>query len=148
MVETTLIYIECENCYLMLNRNKRKEDYNKGKWIGLGGHIENGETPADCIKREVREEAGIIVNPNLRGKIFFIDTNYSEIMYLYTASIEEKLLIDCDEGTLAWIEKDKIFELNLWEGDKLFLKRLSQSNEYFELELYYEDNKFIKGVFI
>ncbi|MBO5711825.1 MAG: 8-oxo-dGTP diphosphatase [Acholeplasmatales bacterium] len=148
MAKTTLCYVECEDCYLMLNRNKRENDYNKGKWIGIGGHIEDGETPMECIIREAKEEANLDINPVLRGKIYFIDSGYSEVMYLFTANVDEKKIIECDEGTLAWIEKSKILDLNLWEGDKLFLKRLTQSKEYFELELFYINGNFIKGVFV
>ena len=148
MSETTLCYVECEDCYLMLNRNKRKDDLNKGKWIGIGGHIEKDENPFECIIREAKEEAELDISPVLRGKIYFYDSNYKEIMYLFTANIDEKKLIECNEGTLAWIKKDKLFDLNLWEGDKLFFKRLLESDEYFELELHYVDGKFIKGVFL
>ena len=102
MVETTLCYVECDGKYLMLNKNKRKDDLNKGKWMGLGGHLEKGETPDECIIREMMEESGLtIYNPLLRGKVYFVNDDYIELMYLYTANNFSGELIDCDEG---WYE--------------------------------------------
>lgn len=144
MVETTLCYIESNGCYLMLNKNKRKDDLNKNKWLGLGGHIENGENHYECVKREVLEESGLtIFDPKLRAKIYFINDEYEELMYLYTASSFKGDLIECDEGVLAWINKEDVLDLNIWEGDKVFLNLLVQSDEYFELKLYYKNDKFV-----
>lgn len=61
LVNTTLCYIEKNGCYLMLHRTKKEHDYNKNKWIGIGGKFENGESPEDCAVREIREETGLIV---------------------------------------------------------------------------------------
>ena len=144
MVETTLCYIESNEHYLMLNKNKRKDDLNKGKWMGLGGHIETGETPYECIIREVKEESGLTIdNPLLRAKLYFINDNYEELMYLFTASNFSGKLIECDEGMLDWIKKEDVFKLNIWEGDKVFLDLLVQNNDYFELKLYYKNDEFV-----
>ena len=138
--ETTLGYIEWNGCYLMLYRNKKNNDPNEGKWIGIGGHIENGETPDDCFVREVREETGIVLNNfTKRGVIDFIsDSAENERMHLYTASS------DCNEGTLKWIPKEEILQLNLWEGDKHFLTPLINGDSNIRLRLVYEGWTLVK----
>lgn len=146
MEVTTLCYIEKDNKYLMLNRTKKKNDINEGKWIGVGGHIEEGESPYDCIKREIYEETGLSVSElKLRGHLTFIlNNNFTEYIWLYTATDYDGELKECDEGILKWIDKDKVYDLNLWEGDKVFLKYLEEKQEFFSLKLEYEDDKLVK----
>ena len=143
MKETTLCYIEKNNSYLMLLRNKKKIDMNKGKWIGVGGKLEIGETIEECLLREVYEETGLTLkNYNYRGKILFISDEWdSEIMHLYTADDFEGSLTECLEGELRWIPKDKIMDLNLWEGDRAFMKMLMEDEPYFEMKLVYQGDK-------
>lgn len=139
---TTLGYIEYKNQYLMLYRNVDKSDGSLGKWLGVGGKIENGETEAQCFLREVLEETGINLNlddVSLRGIVDFKSDNYeSERMYLYTASVDSDYFNpSCNEGKLKWINKKDILSLNMWEGDQVFLKRLLSEEAYFELSLIY-----------
>ena len=69
---TTLCYIEKEDKYLMLHRVKKQKDVNKDKWIGIGGHFEEGESPEECLLREVKEEAGLsLISFSFRGLITF-----------------------------------------------------------------------------
>ena len=144
--ETTLGYIEWNGCYLMLYRNKKNNDPNEGKWIGIGGHIENGETPDDCFVREVREETGIVLDSfTKRGVVDFIsDTADNERMHLYTAAVDSSFFSDCNEGTLKWIPKEEILQLNLWEGDKHFLIPLIKGEIDIRLRLVYEGWKLVK----
>lgn len=147
MVETTLCYIEKDDCYLMLLRNKKKKDFNKGKWIGVGGHVEAGETIDECLLREVTEETGLTLKSyKLRGVIdFYSDIYEDEIMNLYTANeFEGELFDECNEGTLKWIPKSEILDLNLWEGDKHFLKKLLDDEDFFKMELRYEGDKLVQ----
>ena len=128
MRETTLCYIEKDGKYLMLYRNKKKNDASEGKWIGIGGKLEPGETADECILREVLEETGLtLTNLYKRGKVYFYSDMWEdEIMYLYTASrFRGKLTKDCNEGELKWIPVNEVMNLNLWEGDRIFLRQLA-----------------------
>ncbi|MCR4831059.1 MAG: 8-oxo-dGTP diphosphatase [Pseudobutyrivibrio sp.] len=140
MTLTTLCYLIKDNKYLMLRRTKKKQDINAGKYIGVGGHIEEGESPIDCIKREVKEETGLILNSvDSRGYITFVMGEETEHAFLFTSEdFEGKLLEDCSEGELSWVDIDKVEELNLWEGDKVFLKELRERKEFFVLKLIYD----------
>lgn len=144
-VETTLGYIEWNDHYLMLFRNKKENDSNEGKWIGIGGHLEKGENPDDCFVREVREETGIILNNLIkRGIIDFIsDSAENERMHLYTATVDSPDFSECNEGTLKWIPKEEILNLNLWEGDKYFLTPLINGKNDIRMRLTYKGDKLV-----
>lgn len=141
MKETTLCYIENNGSYLMMLRNKKKNDANKNKWIGIGGKLNKNETPLDCVKREITEETGLqIENPIYRGKVYFLSDKWEdEIMHLFTAGTDCTEVTSCSEGELKWIKKEDILSLNLWEGDKVFLKHLINDNKnIFNITLVYE----------
>ena len=164
MKNTTLCYIKKDNQYLMLHRIKKKNDDNKNKWIGVGGKFEEGESPDECLLREVYEETGLrLTKYDLRGVITFTSDIYeTEYMFLYTATeYEGDLASDadgnlipiingvktpCDEGVLRFIDINKIPDLNLWEGDRVFLKRLNDDNNFFTMKLCYEGDRLIKVI--
>lgn len=148
MKMTTLCYIEKDDKYLMLHRISKKNDINKDKWIGVGGHFEERESPEDCLLREVKEETGLTLKKyNFRGIVTFNADDYeTEFMCLYTASEYCGDLIECDEGKLKWIDKDRILELNLWEGDKIFLKLIGEDRPFFSLKLCYKCDKLVEAV--
>lgn len=137
---TTLCYIEKDESYLMLHRVSKKHDVNKEKWIGVGGHFEQGESPEDCLLREVKEETGLTLKSyRFRGILTFnFNDNESEYICLYTADEFEGELRDCDEGTLEWVPKRELHNLNLWEGDKIFFDLLNQDVPFFSLKLQYQ----------
>ena len=141
----TLVYLKRNNQTLMLHRVKKKQDYHEGKWNGLGGKIDPGETPEECAIREVKEESGLdLVNPRLRGFITFpmfdgVDDWY---VYLFTGTEFTGDLIDSPEGNLAWIDDDKLLDLNLWEGDYIFLKWLD-GNQFFSAIFSYKNKKLV-----
>ena len=122
MLLTTLCYMEKGNQYLMLHRVKKEHDINKDKWIGVGGKFEDKESPEDCLLREVREETGLTLTSwKFRGIITFVTDRYeTEFMHLYTADEWEGEMIECNEGNLEWLEKKEVFNLKVWEGDKIF----------------------------
>lgn len=123
MVETTLCYIIHEKKVLMMYRNKKENDFHEGKWNGLGGKIEEGETAYEGIRREVLEESGLIIkNPELLGVCYFPSFDgEEELMYLYKAIDFEGDLIECNEGDLSWIDEKQLLSLNIWESDQVFL---------------------------
>lgn len=137
---STLCYLEKDDQYLMLHRTVKKNDINKDKWIGVGGHFEKGESPEECLLREVKEETGYTLTSwRYRGIVTFIyGDDVTEYMSLYTADGFEGEAIPCDEGQLEWVAKKKIEELELWEGDKIFFRLLAQEREFFSLKLVYD----------
>ena len=148
MKNTTLVYIEEDGKYLMLLRNKKKKDANQGKWIGIGGHFEEGESPEDCMLREVYEETNLRLKEyKYRAIITFVSDQYeTEYMHLFTATSYEGKQKECPEGELHWIEKEKIFSLNLWEGDRAFLKLLMAERGFFTMKLVYEGDRLIETI--
>ena len=138
---TTLCYIENGDKYLMIHRNAGGEDSNAGKWLGIGGHFEFGESPEECVRREVREETGLEISSlAFRGLITFVsDDGLWEYIHLFTARAHESQLPRCDEGSLEWVEKARIPSLPLWEGDHIFLKLLTDGAPFFSLKLLYRD---------
>ena len=143
---TTLCYIEKDNKYLMLHRIKKQNDANHDKWIGVGGKFEANETPQECLLREVYEETSLtLISYSLRGIVTFISDEWeTEYMFLFTASEYEGEVSDCNEGELHWIDKKEIMNLNLWEGDKIFLKLLTEDVGFFSLKLRYRGDELVE----
>lgn len=139
-VLTTHCYLEKDGKYLMLHRISKKNDVNKDKWIGVGGHFEADESPDECLLREVKEETGYtLTSYRFRGIVTFISGGgVTEYMSLFTADGFEGEPIPCDEGELEWVDIDKLETLNLWEGDKIFLRLLKEDAEFFSLKLVYD----------
>ena len=139
---TTLCYLIKDGKYLMMHRVKKENDVNKDKYIGVGGHFEYGESPDECLLREVKEETGLtLLDYKARGIVTFVyGEDVVEYMHLYTSDKFEGELTDCDEGELVWIPVKDVFDLPIWEGDKLFFKRLEESEEFFSLKLVYDLN--------
>ena len=140
---TTLCYIEKDGHYLVLHRTKKAHDENGDKWIGVGGKFEAGESPEECVLREVREETGLTMTEfAYRGLITFVsDDGLWEYIHLFTAVAREGQLPLCDEGSLEWVEKSRIPSLPLWEGDHIFLKLLTDGAPFFSLKLLYRDTR-------
>lgn len=137
---TTLCYIEKDGCYLMLHRVKKKKDVNKDKWIGVGGHFEEGESPEECLLREVLEETGLTLTSfRFCGLVTFLAEGWpSEYMCLYHADGFTGALKECSEGTLEWVDKTELGRLKLWEGDYIFLRLMEEREGFFSLKLRYE----------
>ena len=147
---TTLCYIEKDDKYLMLHRVKKENDLNKDKWVGVGGKFEPGETPEECLLREVKEETGLtLTSYKFRAIITFISDEWGvEYMHLFTADayegeLSEDSMKDCNEGELVWVPKSEIENLRLWEGDKIFFRLLEERDTFFSLN----DNKTFKWLF-
>lgn len=139
MKNTTLCYIENDGKYLLIYRNKKKNDCNQGKYIGVGGHFEEKEGPYDCAIREVKEETGLDIKPVYRGIITFASDKYeTEQMHLFTATEFTGEICGCDEGDLVWIDKKSLKDLSMWEGDYIFLDLLEKRESFFSLKLRYD----------
>jgi 8-oxo-dGTP diphosphatase len=145
---TTLCYIEHEGKYLMMHRVKKEHDINKDKWVGIGGHFEADESPEECLLREAKEETGLTLTEyKQRGIITFMSDKWqTEYMFLYTASAYEGEIGECNEGTLEWIDKEKVYELPLWEGDKIFFRLLEEQRPHFSLKLRYVGEALVEAV--
>lgn len=139
MILTTLCYIENEDSFLMLHRTKKEKDMNKDKWIGVGGKLEESESPDDCLLREVREETSLCLRSfRMRGILTFVSDEWeTEYIFLYTSDQYEGEIGSCAEGDLRWVKKEEIEKLNLWEGDKIFLRLLREEHPFFSLKLCY-----------
>lgn len=148
MKNTTLCYIERDGQYLMLHRTMKENDLNHDKWIGIGGKFEDKESPEDCVLRETLEETGLTLTSfQYRGIVTFVSDKWgTEYMHLFTADGFEGALTDCDEGELEWIAKDKLLELTLWEGDKIFLRLIDTPCPFFSLKLVYRGEELTEAV--
>lgn len=149
MLLSTQIYLIQDNQWLMLLRNRKQNDINHDKWIAVGGKKEADETIEQCAVRETFEETGLTVDAlDYKGKVLFeYDTNDPELIYIYTCTSFHGQLHECNEGTLAWIDQDQILNLSLWEGDRIFLKRmLANDKEEFSLVLHYDEDGKLKEV--
>jgi 8-oxo-dGTP diphosphatase len=137
MKNTSLCYIENEGNFLMLHRIKKKNDINKDKWVGIGGKFEYGETPEECMKREVYEETGLIIkNYRYCGIVTFVSDIWgTEYMHLFTSDKFEGDIHECDEGMLEWVKKENVKNLSIWEGDKVFLKLMADKIPFFFTEI-------------
>ncbi len=142
MIRTTLVYLQDQGYWLMLRRDKKKQDINAGKWIGTGGKLEEGETPRACAYRETVEETGLKpASLTYRGTVYFCYGDIdSEKMYVYTGTVNDRAFSDSDEGTLAWIREEDILTLPLWEGDKAFLPLLMKPADIFCMSLLYDQH--------
>lgn len=148
MKYSTLCYIEKDEKYLMLHRVSKKDDENAGKWIGVGGKFEKGESPEDCVCREVLEETGLTLTEyKYRGIVTFVSDIYgTEYMHLFTATGFEGDIRECDEGKLEWIGKSELYDLTLWEGDRIFLRLIATDTPFFSLKLTYKGDNLTQAV--
>ena len=147
MLQTSLCYLIRDGKALMLHRVKKKDDVNHDKWIGIGGKFERGESPEECMLREFREETGLTLTAwAYRGIVTFVSEDWCEYMHLFTATACEGEMRDCDEGTLEWVEWDRIGALPIWEGDRVFLQLLREREAFFSLKLVYEGETLVRAM--
>lgn len=145
-VLSTLCHIIKDDCYLMMHRVKKENDINKDKWIGVGGKFEYGESPEECLLREVKEETGLtLLNYKFRGIVTFCyGEDVVEYMHIFDGYEFEGELTDCDEGELVWVPIKDVCSLPIWEGDKIFFKLLTENADFFSLKLVYDTDDTLK----
>lgn len=148
MKHTTLCYLRRGDDVLMLHRVKKENDLNRDKWIGVGGHFEDKESPEDCVLREVLEETGLtLTHYAYRGIVTFVsDLAPTEYMHLFTADAFTGTLRTCAEGVLEWIPFKKLLSLPLWAGDQIFLRRIEGAHPFFSLKLTYAGERLVGAV--
>lgn len=148
MINTTLCYIEKDGKYLMLHRIKKENDLNQDKWIGVGGKFEDKESPEDCLIRETLEETGVTLTKfDYRGIVTFVSDKWeTEYMHLFVGKEFVGEIKECDEGVLEWVDKKKVKDLTLWEGDKIFLDLIEKDVPFFSLKLVYEGDTLTEAV--
>lgn len=148
MKNTSLCYIERGREYLMLHRVKKENDENRDKWIGIGGKFEEGESPEECMAREMREETGLTPRAwRYRGIVTFVSDEWgTEYMHLFTCNDFTGTVRECDEGDLEWIDREALLSLPIWEGDKIFLRLLATDEPFFSLKLCYRGSALVNAV--
>ena len=148
MQNTSLCYVEQDGCWLMLHRIKKVNDVNHDKWVGIGGHFEENESPEECVCREALEETGLrLTEPRYCGIVTFVSDRWEgEYMHLFHADRFSGTLRDCDEGTLEWVPKDRVLRLPLWAGDRIFLELMQARVPFFSLKLRYEGESLREAV--
>ena len=148
---TTLCYLEQNDHWLMMHRIKKEHDANHDKWVGVGGKFEPGESPEECLVREVREETGLtLTNYRFRGVVTFVSDRWeTEYMHLFSATEWTGTMVDgdaCDEGRLEWVPKKQVYDLPIWQGDKVFFRLLEKHPDFFSLKLEYQGENLIRAV--
>ena len=148
MINTTLCHIEKDGKYLMLHRTKKVNDLNHDKWIGIGGKFEDKESPEECNKRETLEETGLTLNSaRYCGIVTFVSDKYpTEYMHIFHSKDFFGNLKECDEGELCWVDKNALYSLPIWQGDKIFLKLIEQESPFFSLKLEYKGETLVNAV--
>ena len=148
MRNTTLCYIRRGGDTLLLHRVKKENDENRDKWIGIGGKFEEGESPEDCLLREVREETGLTLDAwRYRGIVTFVSDEWgTEYMHLFTADAFHGEVRDCDEGVLEWLPWERLPQLPIWEGDRIFLRLIDEDAPFFSLKLRYTGDRLVEAV--
>ena len=148
MRNTTLCYIRRGGDTLLLHRVKKENDENRDKWVGIGGKFEEGESPEDCLLREVREETGLTLDAwRYRGVVTFVSDEWgTEYMHLFTADAFHGEVKDCDEGVLEWLPWERLPQLPIWEGDRIFLRLIDENAPFFSLKLRYVGERLAEAV--
>ncbi len=149
----TVIYIKDKttNKFLFLYRNKKKNDINHGKYIGIGGKIEPGESKDECILREVYEETNLTLNTfYYMGEVRYIDIGSGtyEKMYVYYSDDYTGEIKECSEGTLKFMSEEEFYASPHWAEDKIFLDYALKNNAFKSVNYYYKNGVNFKTILL
>jgi 8-oxo-dGTP diphosphatase len=138
----TLCYLKQNGKTLMLHRVKKLNDIHAGKWNGLGGKLEAGESPEQCVIREVTEESGLVITQLCyHGLLVFADFKGEDwYVWVFTSGQFSGDLIESNEGRLEWIADELLITLNLWPSDLIFLPWLETAGVFSARFQYHGDN--------
>ena len=129
----TLIYlVDTKDNKVLLIKKKRNRLI--GKWLGLGGKIEPGESVIESAKREFLAESGLtILDPAFRGTLHWINEKEVGILYIFVATkYSGTLSKDCDEGELQWYDIQELDTIkDLADHQEKFLKEILTDDTYF-----------------
>ena len=138
VVPACLLYARSNGHVLMLHRNARgakgRSDVHRGKWNGVGGKFELGESPLEAARREFWEEAGL--RPAAAafqplGVLQFPNFKAAQaedwLVYVFAVALKPRRPVRAgpfktiSEGDLHWVPAGQVLKLPLWEGDRKFI---------------------------
>jgi 8-oxo-dGTP diphosphatase len=129
-----------QTCLCLIRRNAadgpqvllglKKSGFGAGKWVGLGGHIEEGEKPARAAVREVAEESGLVVPADSLQHMASIEfrfparPSWDQTADVFVTSVYQGEAAESDEVAPRWFAEDALPLPLMWDDAKFWLPRV------------------------